>query len=100
MRPTDRARLALKRAQVVLGVAAVPVAVSVGVLAAGRPPSTPSLMAMPAGLLVGFGILLTCWALLAAACAAWRSRLAAMDRRDWTNGWARVEPVWSGRVAG
>jgi hypothetical protein len=49
------------------------------------------------GILAGIGVLLCCWAVLAAVSAGWRSRLAALDSSRWAADWARVEPVWSGR---
>lgn len=172
MRSTDRVRLVLRRAQVVLGLAAVVIAVPIGLAAADAAPETPpadvttvvpaellasspaldaavvgaavpatarwtstdgtvrsgelwvdaglaegSVVAAPldaagelvdhvlqtedpwvTGLLAGAGTVLTCWGLLAAVCAAWRSRLALRDSLDWAAGWARVEPGWSGRA--
>jgi hypothetical protein len=49
-------------------------------------------------LLVGLITLFLCWAVLLLAGAIWRYRLAVRDYRDWTDGWARVEPRWSNRT--
>lgn len=49
------------------------------------------------GLLAGLGTLGSCWALLVAAGAIWRRRLVERDLRGWSDGWARVEPLWSDR---
>jgi hypothetical protein len=49
------------------------------------------------GLLAGLGTLACCWLLLLAAGAIWRRRLVERDLQGWSDGWARVEPVWSDR---
>lgn len=61
---------------------------------AERSPSDP----VASGLLAGLTTLLVCWGVLAVVGWVWRARLAALDRLDWTTGWARVEPRWSGRT--
>ena len=38
-----------------------------------------------------------CWLILGAAGLMWRRRLTERDQRDWADGWARVEPLWSDR---
>jgi hypothetical protein len=50
------------------------------------------------GLVTGLSTLLACWAVVALAVSLCRSRLDAIDAEDWENGWARVEPEWSGRA--
>lgn len=74
-----------------------------GFPAAGpRPAGTTSIERMTGrpldGVLAALLTLLVCWGLLAGAGAVWRRRLAARDLRDWADGWARVEPRWSGRT--
>lgn len=66
----------------------------------GRPVGPQTDVEDPAvsGLVAGLGTLLICWILLAVLASAWRARLAARDVMDWTDGWARVEPVWSSRA--
>jgi hypothetical protein len=49
------------------------------------------------GLLAGLGSLGSCWVLLLAAGAIWRRRLVERDLQGWSDGWARVEPLWSDR---
>lgn len=170
MRTTDHARRAIRRAQFLLGVLAVAMAVPVGLaVAAGTPAPAPGaatvqaelLQPSPAseialvdaatptparwstpdgttrtglvwaqaglarntsvtvtvdslgqpvgpqvevedpavtGLVAGVVTALICWALLAGLGCFWRARLAAQDLLDWTIGWARVEPLWSGRA--
>ncbi len=49
------------------------------------------------GLLAGLGTLASCWVLLVAAGAIWRRRLVERDLQGWSDGWARVEPLWSDR---
>jgi hypothetical protein len=49
------------------------------------------------GLLAGVGTLGSCWALLLVAGAIWRRRLVERDLQGWSDGWARVEPLWSDR---
>jgi hypothetical protein len=49
------------------------------------------------GLLAGLGTLAGCWVLLVAAGAVWRRRLVERDLQGWSDGWARVEPLWSDR---
>jgi hypothetical protein len=49
------------------------------------------------GVLAGMITLAGCWILLAAAGTVWRRRLAEQDLRNWADGWARVEPLWSDR---
>jgi hypothetical protein len=49
------------------------------------------------GLLAGLGTLGSCWVLLLAAGAVWRRRLVERDLQGWSDGWARVEPLWSDR---
>ncbi|WP_219413858.1 hypothetical protein [Pseudonocardia nigra] len=55
-------------------------------------------LARPSGLQVGVATALGGWAVVFAAGAVWRSRLAARDSAAWATEWARVEPVWSGRA--
>ncbi|WP_214407931.1 hypothetical protein [Pseudonocardia lacus] len=105
LRATDHARVLLRRAQVLLAVFAVLVAVAIGLLAAASraaaPPAHLGAVVEPpptaAGLVAGIGTLAVCWGLLALAGAIWRARLAAHDRRALAREWARVEPVWSHR---
>ena len=49
------------------------------------------------GLLAGLCTLGSCWVALAVAGTMWRRRLDERDLRDWSDGWARVEPLWSDR---
>jgi hypothetical protein len=49
------------------------------------------------GLLAGLGTLGSCWALLLVAGAIWRRRLVERDLQGWSDGWARVEPLWRDR---
>ena len=49
------------------------------------------------GLLAGLGTLASCWVLLVATGAIWRRRLVERDLQGWSDGWARVEPLWSDR---
>ena len=49
------------------------------------------------GIMAGLSTLSCCWILLATAGTIWRRRLAERDLRDWADGWASVEPLWSGR---
>lgn len=49
------------------------------------------------GLLAGLGTLACCWVLLVATGAIWRRRLVERDLQGWSDGWARVEPLWSER---
>ena len=115
LRTTDYARRLLRRAQFALAVLAVPVSMTVGIVVAGTEPrvvgssvSGPagppgveqmSLVGSPAmlGLTAGLATLTICWLILGAAALGWRHRLHERDLRDWAEGWARVEPVWSDR---
>lgn len=49
------------------------------------------------GLLAGLGTLASCWVLLVTTGAIWRRRLVERDLQGWSDGWARVEPLWSDR---
>jgi hypothetical protein len=50
------------------------------------------------GMLAGLSTLTCCWTVLAAAGAIWRRRLHERDMGEWAEGWALVEPHWSGRT--
>lgn len=105
MSDTDRARRLIARAEAVLAVLAVVVAVAVGLIVAQGPPRAPTAIttgtvfdtAAGTGLLAGAVTLAVCWVLLALLGGRWRAGLADRDTLDWTSGWARVEPGWSGR---
>jgi hypothetical protein len=94
VRPTDHARSLLHRTHVHLGVAAVVMALAVGVAAAA---TTAAGDPFARGLLAGLGTLAGCLGLLGAGGAVLRSRLDAHDHRRWDGEWARVEPLWSER---
>jgi protein-S-isoprenylcysteine O-methyltransferase Ste14 len=96
IRPTDRARRALRVAGVLLGVFAVVVAVPVGLAATLTQPAG-SDHPQAAGVLAGVATLLACWVLLGLGAAWWDRRLCALDQRSWATEWERVEPVWSQR---
>jgi hypothetical protein len=143
LRSTDHARFLLRKAGIALAALAIPVAVVVGVVAAGPPAPAHSeaaaatasdtlrpLSAAPRsdapgsavsiaraeeiaepgpdhrtapdstnmGRQAALTVLFMCWALLLLIGAIWRRRLAARDLRDWAEGWAEVEPRWSGRT--
>jgi hypothetical protein len=77
---------------------------SVGALARAEEIATEVLTAPSAeerrndGLRAAVITLVICWGQLVGAGAVWRHRLAARDLSDWADGWARVEPDWSGRT--
>jgi hypothetical protein len=96
VRPTDRARRALRLAGVLLGAFAVVVAVPVGVAAALTQPAGSDHPQL-AGVTAGTATLLACWVLLGLGSAWWSRRLAALDHEQWAADWARVEPSWSNR---
>ncbi len=96
VRPTDRARRALRLAGALLGALAIVVAVPVGVAASLTQPAGTD-HPQWAGVTAGVATLLACWVLLGLGAAWWGRRLAALDRRNWAAGWARVEPSWSSR---
>lgn len=95
-RPTDHARRAVRAAELLLGAFAVVVAVPVGVAAALTQPAGAEHPHL-AGVAAATATLLVCWVLLGLGSAWWNRRLAVLDRQQWTAGWARVEPTWSGR---
>lgn len=64
------------------------------VISTARPPESP----VVAGLVAGSAMLMCLWAVVGGVGAACRSRLDARDQQRWTDEWARVEPVWSGRA--
>jgi hypothetical protein len=112
LRTTDYARRLLRRAQFALAVLAVPVSMTVGIVVAGSEPGPVSagpagppgleqmsLVGSPAmlGLTAGLVTLTICWLILGAAALGWRHRLHERDLRDWAEGWAQAEPVWSDR---
>lgn len=49
------------------------------------------------GLAAGLGTVSICWLILGTGGRIWRRRLDERDLRAWADGWARVEPLWSGR---
>lgn len=50
------------------------------------------------GSLAALGTLLVGWTLVACTGTVGRRRLDEWESARWAAGWARVEPVWSGRV--
>lgn len=91
LRTTDYARVLLWRAQLALAALAVPVSLTVGVVVVGADRDAAR------GAVAGMATLIVCWVLLLTAGAIWRRRLARRDERNWADGWARVEPLWSER---
>lgn len=70
---------------------------------AGSPVSSPSVTeggAVGDGALAALGTLLVGWTLVASAGTIGRRRLDDRESERWAAEWARVEPVWSGRVSG
>lgn len=76
------------------------VTVPVWLDASGEPAESPGTTteAGVSGLVAGIGAVLGGWFVLAVLAAVARGRLAAADDRRWAAEWARVEPLWSGRV--
>lgn len=69
----------------------------------GSPVSSPSVTdggAVGDGALAALGTLLVGWTLVASAGTIGRRRLDDRESDRWAAEWARVEPVWSGRVSG
>lgn len=69
----------------------------------GSPVSSPSVAeggAVGDGALAALGTLLVGWTLVASAGTIGRRRLDDRESERWAAEWARVEPVWSGRVTG
>ncbi len=96
MRPTDRARRAVRRAGVLLGALGLVIAVPVGL---GATLTQPAGADHPhaAGVVAALATLFACWVLLGLGAAWWERRLAAVDLSAWTAEWACVEPSWSNR---
>lgn len=94
--PTRRSAAQIRRAlwcaQAVLGVLVVLVAVGVGAAVDDVAPPTAG------GALPALGALLVGWTLTAAAGTVGRRRLEDREAARWDSEWARVEPLWSGRV--
>lgn len=69
----------------------------------GSPVSSPSVTdggAVGDGAPAALGTLLVGWTLVASAGTIGRRRLDDRESDRWAAEWARVEPVWSGRVSG
>lgn len=118
-RPTAALRRTLGWAQLILAVGVVLAAVVVGQLVQSRvdaratapvPPAVaaaqlvePSVTGGGAtgdGSLAALGTLLVGWTLVACLGTVVRRRLDDDESNRWASEWARVEPVWSGRVTG
>lgn len=114
-RPTAGIRRALGWAQLVLAVGVVLAAVVVGHLVGSRvdarvgapvtterqevvAPSVTGGGATGDGSLAALGTLLVGWTLVACAGTVGRRRLDEREGARWAADWARVEPVWTGRV--
>lgn len=66
---------------------------------AGDPaPPAPPTSAVTDAVLAALGALLLSWAAVAAAAQLVRRALDSADALEWEREWARVEPLWSGRV--
>lgn len=115
-RPSAGFRRALCWAQLALAVGVVLAAVAVGhlvqsqVVARAAAPVTSELQevvgpsvtgagAVGDGSLAALGVLLVGWTLVACAGTVGRRRVEEWESARWAAGWARVEPVWSGRVS-
>ncbi len=86
LRPTDRARLWLRRAEILLAALAMATAVTVGVLADLTRTAERGDGSHLAGLVAGVTTLTACWVLLGLGAVWWHHRLAAIDREGYAPG--------------
>ncbi|ODT97606.1 MAG: hypothetical protein ABS81_29840 [Pseudonocardia sp. SCN 72-86] len=63
----------------------------------GEPPSSPD-VARNVGIVLAIAWLVVAWTVVALIAITVRMRLDETDSEQWDREWARVEPLWSGRI--